>query len=83
MSWNVNSWMENNKILRERIINHLHPDILCLCETHLEGNETVNIDDYEFISNNRKVKHKNTPKIHSGVGMLIKKDLIYFQLIIK
>ncbi len=34
---------------------------LCLCETHLEGNENINIDDYEFISN-RKVKHKNAPK---------------------
>ncbi len=35
---------------------------------------------------NRKVKHKNAPKIHGGVGMLIKKDLYLkyniFQLII-
>ncbi len=75
MSWNVNSWTENNTIFVGRIINHLHPDILCLCETHLEGNETIKIDDYEFISNNRKIKHKIAPKIHGSVGMLIKKDL--------
>ncbi len=75
MSWKVNGSTENNNILRQCIIHHLDSDILCLCETHLEGYKSINIDDYEFISNIRKVKHKNAPKLHGSVGMLIKKDL--------
>ncbi len=41
--------MENNQILRQCIIIHLHPDIC----------------DYEFILNNKQVKHKNILNIHS------------------
>ncbi len=43
----------------------------------MEGNETIDIDDYELISNNRNVKHKNAPNVHGDVGMLIKKDLYW------
>ncbi len=41
MSWNINGWTDNNSIVRESIIKHLCPDILCLNETHLEGNQTL------------------------------------------
>ena len=75
MTWNVNGWTEHNQIVRQSIIEHLCPDILCIGETHLEGTQTISIDNYEFIGHNRQHKHIKAPKIHGGVGMLIKSEL--------
>ncbi len=38
MSWNINGWTENNNILRQRIINHLHQGqpSLFSCETLIQ-----------------------------------------------
>lgn len=75
MTWNINGWTPNNRILRETIIAHLKPDILCLCETHLEKEETIQLEGYHFVPFNRKLRHVNAPKIHGGVGILIKDEL--------
>ncbi len=68
-------WIYNNSIIRESVIKYLCPNILCLNETHLEGNRTVTADGYEFISHHRTIKHQKVPTIHHGVGVLIKGDI--------
>ena len=68
MTWNVNGWTEHNQIVRQSIIEHLCPDILCIGETHLEGTQTISIDNYECIGHNRQHKHIKAPKIHGGLG---------------
>ncbi len=75
MCWNINDWTDNNKILREKIINHLNPDILSLMETHLENEQVIKIDNYVFQHIYRQCKHKRAPKIHGGIGILIKDGL--------
>ncbi len=43
--------------------------------THLEGNQTIAIDGYDFISHHRTIKYKNAAKIHGAVGMFIKREI--------
>ena len=75
MTWNINGWTENNCILRENIISHLKPHILCIIETHLDRDRTIQVNGYQFIKHNRTVKHRRAPKTHGGVGILVKDEL--------
>jgi exonuclease III len=75
MCWNINGWTDNNKILREKIIDHLHPDILCLGEMHLENEQSIKINNYVFEHFHRQCKHNKAPKTHGGVGILTKEEL--------
>ncbi len=44
-------------------------------ETHFENEHVIKIDNYVFQHFKRQRKHKKTPKIHGGIGILIKDDL--------
>ena len=49
------------------------PDIICVSETHLKGNEAVTLPNYVFFGLNRKLK---SSKGLGGVGILIKRTLM-------
>ena len=53
-SWNVRGWGKgvNNELCKD-ILFALDLDILCVCETHLTGNENIIIEGYNWIGNNR------------------------------
>lgn len=76
VSWNVNGWTTHNQTLRKLLLNHLNPDIICLSETHLKGNDTICLDNYHFFGYSRENIHVRAPKASGGVAILIK-DCIF------
>ena len=72
MTWNVNSWTQNNKTLRENIIVNMSCDIVCLNETHLSGNDIIDVSGYTWFGFNRQTRHVKATKTSGGVGILIK-----------
>ena len=44
----MNSWTENNSNLREKIVTHGNPDIICLTETHLKKEGEIKVEGYQF-----------------------------------
>ena len=75
MSWNVRGWTSNNAIIREQFIYELNPDIMCISEAHLGGEDTINIENCTFYPHNRKITHKKAPKTIGGVGIFIRDTL--------
>ena len=77
LQWNVNRWTQKNYKFREDAIRHLNPDIICINETKLRGDETIELADNEFFGHNR-LKLKTTATCGSGgVAFLIKSSLAY------
>ena len=72
MTWNVNSWTQNNKTLRENIIVNMSCDIVCLNETHLSGNDIIDVSGYTCFGFNRQTRHVKATKTSGGVGILVK-----------
>ncbi len=75
MSWNVREWTRNNEIIIKIFIEEIQPDILCVSETHLKGNDTILIDNYKCFPHNRTVSHVNAPKMFGGVSTFVKQNL--------
>ena len=76
-SWNVRGWGKGvNNELRKDILFALNLDILCVCETHLTGNENIIVDGYTWIGNNRKLIPNRARKGSGGVGILVKESLL-------
>ena len=46
-----------------------------MCETHLPGNKTVELNGYTWLGLNRTHIHRNAPKASGGVGILVKQHL--------
>ena len=76
VSWNINGWTNTNQDLRKAVINKLDPDIVCLVETHLSKEATIEIEGYKWFPHNRLEKNKNAPFTHGGVGILVKDYLL-------
>ena len=72
----MNGWTVLNCELRTNMIKYCNCDIMCLCETHLKNDETIAIDGYKWIGNNRHNLHVNARKGSGGVGFLIKEILL-------
>ena len=76
-SWNVRGWGKGvNNELHKDILFALNLDILCVCETHLTGNENIIVDGYTWIGNNRKLIPNRARKGSGGVGILVKESLL-------
>ena len=51
-------------------------DIIAISETHLKGDDTIEVDGYTRIGHNRKGTHINAWKGCGGVGVLVKTPLL-------
>ena len=72
VTWNINGWYENTKIIRANIIAGINPDIIVLCETHLKDDDKIYInEDYRAIPHNRKATHLRAKKNYGGICLLI------------
>ena len=78
---NVAGWTVNNRSLREAIIKHLNLHIFCICETHLNKNDNLNVEGYTWFGHCRFGKHKKAPKTFGGVGIFIRNDILMEYLI--
>ena len=72
MTWNINGWTENNKLLRMKIIEGENPDICTLIETHLKNDEEIDISGYKSYTCNRKLINKRSKRNFGGLCILIK-----------
>ena len=73
---NVNGWSASNDELRKSLVTFNDPDIICMTETHLKLEETINISNYDYFGVNRKVdKNVKNQRGSGGCGMLVKSDL--------
>ena len=59
------------KTTKLECINKTRADILCLTETHLCGNEVINLPGYMWFGHNRKSVHKKVWRGSGGVGVLV------------
>ncbi len=81
MTWNINGWTENNKLVRSKVIKGENPDICTLLETHLKGADEIKIESYETYSFNRKLSNKRAKRIFGGLCVLVKLTLFnYFSV---
>ena len=75
LCWNVQGWTNSDKgeiecsvrpnDIRAKVIAVLQP------ETWLQGNESVKVDNYRWIGNNRKQCHSRAMRGSGGVGLLV------------
>lgn len=71
-SINLNSWNPTGAELKAKICTVGDPDVICICETHLSGNELIDIPGYRCYSFPRQAP---TGKKSGGVAMLIRSSL--------
>ena len=71
-SWNLNGWTPDNAELRSEIIRHINSDIFCLSETHLTGDNVVQVPGYLWFDHKRVLIHRDAPHGSGGVGILVK-----------
>ena len=69
---NVCGWTKDNHDLRAAIINATGADVISICETHLAGSDTIQLEGYSWLGFNRTDIHRNAPKASGGVGILVK-----------
>ena len=69
----MNGWAENNGQLRQHLITYNDPDIICLTEIHLKGDDKLWIDGYSYYGLNRKTLP--TQRGSGGVGILVNHNL--------
>ena len=62
----------NNHELRSAIIQGINSDIISLNETHLIGDNNIQIDGYAWYGHNRQQQHIRAQRGSGGVGFLIK-----------
>ena len=53
-TWNINGLSLINSALRIELLKSVLPNVICLCETDLQSQKTINIDGYTFFVHNRK-----------------------------
>ena len=74
MHWNVNGWTAGNCGLRKHILLNINPDIVSLNETHLTGDQDIELAGYTWFGQNRKM-HRRAVKGSGGVGILVKNKI--------
>ena len=73
---NVGGWTENNSTLRTEILKHMDSDVICINETHLQGNATIELQNYTYYGFNRQLTHIHAPKGSGGIGIFVKDKLL-------
>ena len=74
--WNLNGWNGKSHDLKSKILLSVDCDVIGLCETFLVDNETISLNGYHWIGNNRKNLHKRAHRGSGGVGFLIKSHIL-------
>lgn len=55
-SLNLNGWSDHNSTLRGNICSYKDADFICVSETHLEGEEFIQLEGYRYYGWNRACK---------------------------
>ena len=63
-------------MLRSNVIKASNLDIVCLCETFLKAEQTIDFPGYTWFGNNRKSISKRAFRGSGGVGILIRNSVL-------
>ena len=63
-------------MLRSNVIKACDLDIVCLCETFLKNEQTIEVPGYCWFGNNRKSISKRAFRVSGGVGILIRDSVL-------
>jgi exonuclease III len=78
--WNINGFnadvLSDNYAIRVAGICVMDADIVGVAETHLRGNEVLDIPGYKWYGLNRKHIHRRAPCGSGGVGFLVRETLL-------
>ena len=80
----MNGWTSNNSSIRERILQHLNADIICISESHVLNKDNSfkpSLTGYKWIDHARRTRHVNAKRAYGGVGVLIK-DYLFVDFLI-
>ena len=71
----VCGWTKDNHDLRSSLIKCVNAYITCICETHIPGQNKIEIDGYTWYGHNRTEIHRNAPTASGGIGILVKESV--------
>ena len=79
--WNVNGWCSannnnDNSVFRETCTRALDLELICVAETHLFHDQTLDLQHYYFYGHNRNQLHVNARSGSGGVCLLLRKNLL-------
>ena len=72
---NVGVWTTNNGELRKKMLKYIDSELICMNETHLQGDTTIYIEGFTFYGHNRHSTHIRAPKGSGGVSIFVRNDL--------
>ena len=61
---------------RKSVLDIYKYDILCISETFLQGDNSIEVNGYIYYGNNRNKIHKKAKRGSGGVGILVKESLL-------
>ena len=64
--------------MRSNVLRHYQPDIVCLVETWLRGDETAVFDGYQWFGHNRSNLSNKAVRGSGGVGLLVRSSWCQF-----
>ena len=77
---NVRHWNSDensdNYVIRQSIVDYLKLDLIRIAESHLKGEEKLEVPGYEWLEHNHVELHRNARTGSGGVGLPIK-DYLY------
>ena len=73
---NVGGWTTNNGEIRKNLLKCIDSDIICINETHLQGDTTIDIEGFTFYGHNRHSTHIHAPKGSGRVSIFERNDLL-------
>ena len=68
VSWNVNSWTDNNCDLRQKVLNYLVADVIVIVETKLKHDDIIKLHGYQWFGSNRKSQLRSARCGSGGIG---------------
>ncbi|CAC5387862.1 unnamed protein product [Mytilus coruscus] len=78
---NVAGLTRENCQLRSKILKSIECNIIAISETHLAGQDEINVTGYTWLGFNRTNIHRNAPKASGRVGILLSSWLLkYFNV---
>ena len=78
IQWNLNGWSANTRDSKKAILQTFDADIISLCETHMTGNDKIDLDNYKCFVHNRQYRHYNLNRTFGGVQVLVKNHVLNF-----
>lgn len=72
---NINGWTRASAELKGLLCKFKRPNTVCLSETHLDGDEQIEVQGYKCYAKNHREKTRGSPKTFGGVCILVRNEI--------